>query len=538
MPARFDFADLPVAGPMRLSLARLFAARAAGWNSHGTAKSYWTALSAFARFVAEQAELVEDLDDVTAAMLKRWRAKNIGTSGGVSLMRHVRPLLKLDSRLADGPVAEELVRRLPTARSTRKSYDKDEHEQVLLAAQRQFRSALLRIRENAGLLEAWRAGELPEGDDRWRIGEILDHLARTGSVPTTDQGDAKDYRLLGGTNWRNNWGRLFLDRPELTALAVLLTDQFGWNLGVYQRLPAPSAAPSAAGTSAMTYRIQVEKRRQGGGRWFSTENATDTGAGSAGRLVAQALEATAFGRRLAAALAPGTDLLMVARKHAPMRTHQTPGRPAHLGPLAFGITNGDAQTWAKGHRLGGSPFQRARRTTVVREGRPLQHAPGTHESVYVLPDEQVQHASRDVFAAGAHEALAQAKAAAFGGRLTDGPVPGHGQTAAADCADEASSPWPDGDGGCGADFLLCLGCRNAHVHPGHHPRLAHLHRELESLYSVLPAALWHERWDEHAARLSDLRDKIGPAAWNTARTHVNDTDRALVHLLLKGTIRP
>ncbi|MGW7347893.1 hypothetical protein [Streptomyces sp. NPDC054854] len=81
VPARFDFADLPVAGPMRLSLAKLFAARAAGWNSHGTAKSYWTALSAFARFVAEQPELAEDLDDVTAAMLKRWRAKNIGTSG-------------------------------------------------------------------------------------------------------------------------------------------------------------------------------------------------------------------------------------------------------------------------------------------------------------------------------------------------------------------------------------------------------------------------------------------------------------------------
>jgi hypothetical protein len=42
----------------------------------------------------------------------------------------------------------------------------------------------------------------------------------------------------------------------------------------------------------------------------------------------------------------------------------------------------------------------------------------------------------------------------------------------ADCADETASPWPARDGGCGADFLLCLGCPNSHVHPGHYPRLA------------------------------------------------------------------
>ncbi|GAA2644531.1 hypothetical protein [Streptomyces lunalinharesii] len=45
-----------------------------------------------------------------------------------------------------------------------------------------------------------------------------------------------------------------------------------------------------------------------------------------------------------------------------------------------------------------------------------------------------------------------------------------------DCADETTSPWPAWDGDCGADFLLCLACRNVHVHPGHHPRLAPLHQ--------------------------------------------------------------
>ncbi|PJN29512.1 hypothetical protein CG736_02985 [Kitasatospora sp. CB02891] len=94
---------------------------------------------------------------------------------------------------------------------------------------------------------------------------------------------------------------------------------------------------------------------------------------------------------------------------------------------------------SKTHGLSGALFQRSRRSTVIREGRPLQHAPGTHESIYVLPDENVQRASHDVFADGAQEALAQAKAV-FGGRLVDRPRPGHTATATADCEDEASSP--------------------------------------------------------------------------------------------------
>jgi hypothetical protein len=136
----------------------------------------------------------------------------------------------------------------------------------------------------------------------------------------------------------------------------------------------------------------------------------------------------------------------------------------------------------------------------------MQHAQGTHESVYVLPDQRVQRASRDVFEAGATEALHQATAVVFGGRITAEPDPDHQETATADCADEGASPWPAPDGSCGADFLLCLGCRNAHVHPGHHPRLAHLHQQLQGLRSALDDRIWRERWNSHLMRLEDLRD--------------------------------
>lgn len=537
----FDFAELPVAEAMQRSLATVFAIRSAGWNSHETARASWITVKMFSRFVAELEHPPQDLGDLTSAMLKRWRARHIGTNSGKNVLRQVRPLLRADPRLAGGPVGEELARRIPKAVPVKQSYGKEERGRVLRVAQRQFRTALLRIRENTALLERWRAGGLEEGSRDWRLGQVLGHLAQTGYVPHAIRPSGefvKDRALLGGTSPEKTWGRLFLSRSELTALGVLLTDRFGWNLSVYDRLPAPTTAPSAGATDTVTYQVQIEKRRQGGGRWFSTENVTDSGADSSGRLITQALEATAHGRALVHHLSPGNNLLMVARMHYPKRRHQRTERPRPVGPCAFGIGNGDAQLWWTTHDLGGSPFQRARRTTVTREGRPLQHSQGAHQSIYVLPDEHVQHASRSVFEAGAYEALEQAQAVVFAGGIADARSPGHEQTVTADCADETASPWPDAKGGCRADFLLCLACPNARVHPGHHPRLAHLHQELHSLRSVLPDRSWNQHWSEHALRLEDLRDKVGPAAWTAALARVNDEDRTLVHLLVKGELSP
>jgi hypothetical protein len=84
---------------------------------------------------------------------------------------------------------------------------------------------------------------------------------------------------------------------------------------------------------------------------------------------------------------------------------------------------------------------------------PGQHSQDTHDRHYVLPDERVRAEAIEVIAA---------------------------------CSGTRDSPWPAGDGGRGASFLMCLACPNARVHPGHHPRLAHLHEALASLRSVLP----------------------------------------------------
>jgi hypothetical protein len=538
----FDFGDLTVPVPMQRSLASAFAAQSRTWTGHASANSYWNSVQAFGRFLGEQGHPVQDLDELTSATLRLWRNNQKKTAGGQHSMMQVRTLLKRDRRLADGPAAEELARRVPARRSGKQSYEGPERERMVLAAERQFRAALLRIRENNALLKRWRAGEFTEQSREGRIGAILEHVANSGDVPrrvhASGQSSVTNTALLGGAGALVTWGRLFLTRQELTALAVLLTDRFAWNLSMYDRVPVPVRTPSAGETTTVTYQVEVEKRRAGGGRWFSTENITDSGADSPGRLITKALEATAHGRALAARLAPGTDLLMVARSQQPGMVHRDLDRPPRVGPLAFGVSPDDGRRWGRSHGLGGSPFQRSHRTAVTREGRPLQHSRGTHESIYVLPDKNVQKAARNVIAAGAEEALQQARDTTFKGQLANAADPGHQETATADCADEETSPWPAAGGGCEADFLLCLACPNSRVHSGHHPRLAHLHQQLTALSSAWPEDMWGERWEDHLQRLEDLRDKVGPLAWDAAAVRVTDTDRTIVDLLLKGQLAP
>jgi hypothetical protein len=121
-------------------------------------------------------------------------------------------------------------------------------------------------------------------------------------------------------------------------------------------------------------------------------------------------------------------------------------------------------------------------------------------------------------------------------QLRRGPGPGDAQTATADCSGTGNAPVPDGDGGCAASFLMCLACPNAHIHPGHHPRLVHLQHALASLRTVQPAPAWAADWGDAHARLEDLRHRIGEGAWRQARTRITDADRALISHLLNGDL--
>jgi hypothetical protein len=208
-------------------------------------------------------------------------------------------------------------------------------------------------------------------------------------------------------------------------------------------------------------------------------------------------------------------------------------------PFHFGLDSRDGYTWAKSVGIQGSPFRRGRRTvTAVGRREPIGHSEGTHDRQYVLPDPQVQAAAVPIIADGAEDALASARNVVLVAELRDEADPDDVTTATADCKDFEDGPEPGPDGGCAASFLTCLACENARVHPGHHPRLAHLHQVLGSARSVLPAPRWSSDWGDAHARLEHLKSKVGAQSWTKALSQVTDDDRDIIDHLLAGDLNP
>jgi len=534
----FDFATLPGTDELRCSLAALFAVRSRAWGSHASAEKVFGQVRAFATFLSQRKAPPLDLDALTASVVDEWWLGLKSGQGGRETFRHVSALLQEDPRLRQGRVAQALARRVPRLPAEAQSYEAAELDGIKACAVRQFRAAWLRIAENAERLRRWEEGSFPSGGPEDSLGQALDLIARTADLPRYSSNghvQASAARAVGGLSPEVTWKRLFLDRTEATALGVLLMAEFGWNLAVIDVMPTPTAAPDPGPDSHRTYTIQIWKHR---GKRFESENVTDTGAGSPGRLITQALEATRFARTLAHELAPEVDRFIAWRPHSigwpPIKRE----RLTAVGPLRFGVDRADAVRWGKQTGTG-SPFRRGRRTVVVDRGEPAQHSQDTHKRQYVLPDKRVQRAAAAIVAAGAASALQQARETVdLSAQLVDRRSQGHGETATADCSGTSTGPAPLPGGGCGASFLLCLGCENARIHADHHPRLALLHQALANTRSVLPPPSWEPRWGDPFARLEDLRRKVGDPLWQQARDRITDTDRAIVDDLLNGELTP
>ncbi|MBB5916791.1 hypothetical protein BJY24_005703 [Nocardia transvalensis] len=542
----YDFGMLPVAEPMQRSLAALFAARCVPhrWAVHKTSKDHWLCLVAFARFVSGQQHPPRDLTGLTAALVRQWRDHALRTSGHSSASM-VISLLRDDPRLRSGSVADELCRRMKQPDSTVQSYCAAEFDQIIRQARRMFRAALRRIDRHAGHLQRWRDGSLAVGSVEWTVGEALDALARTGSLPRYTGKDGQTSLV-----WRHRralvsmfgtqqqcYLLLFLSRMEAAALGVLLMAEYGWNLSVISEAAVPRALPDQGTDGHPTYRIPLEKRRRGAGAHFETRNVTDDGAGSRGRLITDALRATRFARAVVESLEPGTDRLIIWRGSQCGRRRCDPDCRLPVGPFDFGVHQAMATEWGQQAGAGGSPFRRGRRTIVALDRRePTQHSQDTHDRRYLLVDRRVRAESVEIIAAGAEDAARRARAGVLVADLRAAPTPGDLPTATADCSGVEHSPRPTADGGCGASFLLCLACPNARIHPGHHPRLAHLHQALTNLRSVLPPTVWGSRWADSHARLEDLKHTLGEGLWTQALTLVGDDDRTLIHQLLTGDL--
>jgi hypothetical protein len=540
----YDFARLPVAEPFQRSLAALFAARCVpeAWSAHGSSLSYWRELSTFAEFISDQAEPIVDLEDLTAGLIRRWRLA-LGPEK-LRTLWFVCNLLRDDPRLQSGPVADELARRIHQPKSRVQSYETTELDRINEVARQIFRQALTRIERNARHLERWTGGEFDENSSDWLLGEALAVLARDGSMPEYRSKD-RNARLLrryrqacGGRSAAATWQRLFLTRFEATALAILLMVEFGWNLSVINNLKAPRADPDPGDQGTPTYRIELVKARRGSGRHHETRNVTDDGAKSAGRLIAQALQATRFARAVVSRLSPETDVLLTWRTGNRGWTRVWADYPQSVGVFRFGVSTMDAAALLKNNGLAAeSPFQRGRRTVVaVNRREPAQHSETTYQQKYALPDRRVQRESVEVIASGIEDALQKARRVMLVAEMTGAPQTGDIETATADCSNPQASPFSEHSITCTASFLLCLACENAHIHPGHHPRLAYLYEAMRGLRSVLTPTTWATQWADHFMRLEELKSRLSEAIWSEAYKQVSESDRLVIDSLLKGEL--
>lgn len=537
---RYDFAKLPLAASMRRSFAELFASYCApggGWDSVETGRQGWHCITQFATFVSELDQPPQDMSELTPAIWAAWRLSCPDTPTGYNRLTRIARFLKNDPRLP-GPVRDAMVKRAVVRKGLAKAYSEEEFRKIRAAARRDFRAAHHRITENLAHLRAWREAACEAGTADWLIGEALDLLANTGHVPRYDDERGRTRtvsryaRALGGFGAEKTWRRLYLSRSEAAALAVLLSAEFGLNLTTVSEMPAPRATPDSGEGGTPTYRMELEKRRRGSRHQFETRNITDSGADSAGRLITQALEATAPARALLAAQGSDLDRLLIWREsRSAVRRDEL---NFHIEPLAVGVDSYATFYWARRAGLDGSPMRRTRRTVnALHRREPGQNTQDTHDRVYVIPEPQAQQTAVPVIADGALEAV-QAARRTVTAELADTRRESDLETATADCSGFRASPHTPAGQDCDASFLLCLACPNARITPLHHPRLAHLLRGLDNLHGTLDPDLWASGWDDGHARLLDLKTRLGPAAWDAALNAVTQHDRDLIDHLLNG----
>ncbi|PAZ15561.1 hypothetical protein CLM62_12200 [Streptomyces sp. SA15] len=316
---------------------------------------------------------------------------------------------------------------------------------------------------------------------------------------------------------------------------MLIIAELGLNVTTLSEMPVPETLPGTTEAGMPVYRLRLEKRRRAGHRGrFESRNVTDSGADSSGRIITDALEATAHARALLEQLDTDVDRLLIWRQTTPHDGHGY-RRAVRVGPFGLGVDEMAGGDWARSVGLRGSPLRRMRKTVnVLHRREPGQNTQDTHDSIYVVGEPQAQQQAVPVIADGALEAVDAARRTVFTARLIPDTEAGDRQTVTAACAGWEHSPFSPAGQGCAASFLLCTACPNARVTPAHHPRLAHLLNALDHLRGVVEPGIWEADWADAHARLADLRGRLGEPVWQEALEAVTDTDRTIIEQLLQG----
>jgi hypothetical protein len=480
-------------------------------------------LKRLVRFLASQPNPPGAPAGLTRGHMERFlrhRAATIGSPGAWSEVRSAGWLFASmpDQHRPAQEVLDFVFQRVEgLAFSAKTGYSDNELRQVITAARSDVARLRDRLRSGHALAAGWQQdrGELT-GPQR-REAELLADIAATGEVPWPGYD-----RVRSWTARQQLAGRLFVTRPDIWPLMILLVALTGRSPDAVKELPAEHRV-----LDDLAAELVLVKRRRGPGRWHQ---AVTWEIGRPGRELHHPggfylllHELMAASRRFS-----GSPLVWSVWQNASQA-----GAAEHVNPFARGLTMPKLRTsWDAAHGLTGDDgqplrvdLQRLKTSIEVRRTRQLGgHLPSAARTntmpvlfrSYLRGDPVVgdwaEHVVGEALADAEQQALAahaRAMRGAGGGPVVAGirgrpfragdqvrdgqdPAGTRAEGPWSSCADPQAHPVTGKP--CQASFLDCFHCGNCVITRDHLPRLVALENALASRRQQLAEDQWWQRY--------------------------------------------
>ena len=562
----FECSDVP-ASDLLFTLIAAFARRtslAGSWRRLATARAGWGDLTRLAKYLAAAHPGVTSIDRFTPEVWWAWRTHVESGARRPSSITMTRTLLKgaqglpADTRRALNAIIRDEPRE-------QHSHSRSEFLRILRAAWRVFRIARARIAENERRLAQYRAGEEPEDSLRvrirgreWTIGEILDHISRTGEMPPGLSSKSRGaLRAALGVGKRRLPTALFPTLHENCTAMIIFACLQGYNSSVMANLRL-SDAEVFWNQGQPHVRLHLYKAR-------SKKDRTETLTGRAARHWLRTVGLTQPARDTHAALGQQADQLFIARLGN--RTRQG---PSGLFTTDWSRTDYATDEWNRLVTIQGddgaplsASLQRIRLTEQVLNWQARQNTPSVSESTYRLPDPRTAEQVRPVVLRGLQDALEDAertvarrvtrddlanprtltdkfsisleRASEVARMLPDGQL----DTVTTACVDFMHSPHEcDAGGPCTVSFLLCLICPNGIVTEAHLPRLL---ATREAVVATARSSRDVQRkggYSKYVAAIDDVLGQFSDAQVERAKGELTPDDSRQIMRLLSGRLDP